>query len=471
MALPPGPTSSATVQTLRFLAMPEASQRATAQRYGDIYTVRNLIFGNEVMVSEPELIKQVFTGDPDVFYAGEANAGLGALVGERSLLLLDGPAHLRERRRMMPPFHGERMQAYAAAMFESTEQVISTWRAGEALSLHGPMQRITLEIILRTVFGLAEGARRDDLRDRLASLMNRIQSPLGILMLNPALQRDLGPFTPWAAFVRERAAVDAILYAEIAQRRAALASPEGKRKDDVLSLLLEVKDEEGQGMTDEELHDELMTLLTAGHETTATALCWAFEQILLHPQVLARIVAELAEVAPDKRIQPEQLARLEYLDATIKEALRLRPVIPVVARKTKAKVVLGGYEIPPGTMIVPSVYSTHRRADLYPEPDAFKPERFLGKKPDPYAWLPFGGGVRRCLGMPFALYEMKIVLATVLRTVKLRLKKPVPLRVVLRSFVFAPAGGTPVIIEGRRPPLAGSASGGRASETPARARS
>jgi cytochrome P450 len=453
MALPPGPRAPAALQTLRFLAAPEASQRAVAKRYGHLYTVKNLIFGIEVIVADPELIKQVFTGDTDVFYAGEANAGLGALVGDRSLLLLDGAAHLRERRRMMPPFHGERMQSYAATMQEITEQVISTWREGEALSLHEPMQRITLEIILRTVFGLAQGARRDELRDKLASLMNRIQSPLGILMMNPALQRDLGPLTPWAAFVRERREVNEILYAEIAQRRAALASPEGKRRDDVLSLLLEAKDEEGQGMTDEELRDELMTLLTAGHETTATALCWAFEQILLHPEVHAQILAELDAVAPEGQMQGEQLSRLEYLDATIKEALRLRPIIPVVARRTKAKVVLGGYEIPAETLIVPSVYNTHRRADLYPEPDAFKPERFLGKKPDPYAWLPFGGGVRRCLGMAFALYELKIVLATVLRSRELRLKKHAPLRVVLRSFVFAPAGGTPVVIEGRRQPI------------------
>jgi cytochrome P450 len=290
-------------------------------------------------------------------------------------------------------------------------------------------------------------------------MVDRVQSPLGMLLVVPAFQRDMGRLTPWAAFVRERERVDALIYAEMKERREALASPGGEDRDDVLSLLLKARDEEGRAMTDVELRDELMTLLVAGYETTATALCWVFEKILSHPEVCARIVAEVdaAGVGSDPAVAnerlKEQLARLEYVDAAIKEALRLRPVVPMIARKTKRPISLGGYEIPAETMVLPAAYATQRRADLYPDPETFRPERFLSKKPDPYTWFPFGGGVRRCLGMAFALYEMKVVVATVLSRVRLRLRKRAPLRVVLRGFSFAPEGGTAVVVEGRRAPL------------------
>ncbi|MEO7328974.1 MAG: cytochrome P450 [Minicystis sp.] len=448
--LPPGPALHPILQTLHFLIAPEASTLSAMKRWGDLYTIETIVFGKEVAVVDPELVKQIFTGDPDVFHAGEANTALGPMVGLRSLLLLDGAEHLRERRLMMPAFHGERMQAYAETMAEVTERIISSFRAGDRFSLHHPMQRITLEIILRTVFGLADGPRRDRIRDCLAAFMNKAQSRLSLLMMIPALQRDLGGYSPWAAFKRLRAEVDALIYAEIADRRAELARPESERRSDVLSMFLGARDESGQGMGDVELRDELMTLLVAGHETTATALCWAFEQVLGNPAVHERLLAEIDGAAAEGKARPDELTRLEYLDATIKEVLRRRPVIPVVGRKLKRSIVLGGYEIPAETLIVPSIYGIHRRPDVYPDPEVFRPERFLGKKTDPYSWFPFGGGVRRCLGMAFAMYELKIVLATVLRRVHLRLVKPAPLAVVLRSFVFAPEGGTEVVITGQR---------------------
>ena len=418
--------------------------RRNTERWGYLYTRGDAIWGPHVMVSDPELIKQVTMAAPGVFHAGEINAIAGFLLGQSSVMLLDGAAHVRERRRLTPPFTGERMQAYGAAMREVTEGVISTWREGDTLSLLAPMQQITIQIILRTVFGLTEGPRREELTAQLTSMVGKIQSATGMLLVIPALQRDLGPLTPWAAFIKARARVDELIHAEIRERRAALESPTGEARNDVLSLLLQARDDDGQGMTNEELRDELITLLVGGYETTATALCWLFEKVLGHPDVLARILAEIAAAKPEAPFQ------LDYLDATIKEALRLRPIVPMLSRKSKVPVTLGGYEIPAETMFFPTVYTTHHRADLYPEPEAFQPERFLGKKPDPHAWFPFGAGNRRCLGMAFALYEMRIVAATLLPRLRMRLAKAAPLRVVLRGFSFAPEGGTRITIEGPR---------------------
>jgi cytochrome P450 len=455
MSLPPGPSLPAAMQTMAFLLEPMAWAQRVQARYGDVYTVKNAVFGTQVILGDPELIRQVFTGDPDVFHAGEANQSLGIVVGDRSLLLLDGAEHIRHRRLMLPPFHGERMHAYAETMRSITDRAVDGWAPGAAFSLHPTMQQITLDIILRTVFGLELGARHDELSTRLTTLFNRLQSRFGMLMMIPALQVDVGPLTPWAAFKRERSLADALLYAEIADRRAELASAGAKpRRNDVLTMLLEARDEHGQGLEDHELRDELMTLLAAGHETTATALCWAFERILNHPEVERKLLAELDAVAPKRAVTGEDLPRLEYLEATIKEVMRMRPVITGVARRLKAPIKIRGWDIPPGTVIVPSIHQVHHRADLYPDPQRFYPERFLGKKTDPYSYFPFGGGVRRCIGMAFALYEMKTVLAAVLRRARLRLAERRALGVELRSFVFAPEGGTRVVLDQRLPALA-----------------
>ena len=449
MSLPPGPSAPAIVQTLQFLASPGTLGVELWKRYGDVHTVKNSAMGTLVVLVDPELIKQVFTGDPDVLHAGEANRSLELLVGDRSLLLLDGPEHLRHRRMLLPPFHGARMQAYSETMRVITEEALDAWTEGESFALHPTMQSITLEIILRTVFGVDPGPRHDELTAGLTTLFGRMTTSLGMLMMIPTFQRNLGPFTPWAAFQRDKAHVDELLYAEITERRAELADPGGRRRDDVLTMLLEARDEQGEGLSDRDLRDELMTLLAAGHETTATSLCWAFERILNHPEVEARLRAELAGVAHNHAITAEDLPRLEYLDATIKEVLRMRPVIPTVARMLKAPIKLGKWELPAGVLVAPAINVIHQREDLYPEPERFKPERFLGKKQDPYTYFPFGGGTRRCIGMAFALYEMKIVLATVLRRTKLKLPRPGPLSIQLRTFVMAPRDGTRVIFERR----------------------
>jgi cytochrome P450 len=449
VTLPPGPSAPAAIQTLQFLASPAKLGEQLWKRYGDVHTIKNSALGTMVILVHPELVKQVFTGDPDVLHAGEANQSLELLVGDRSVLLLDGAEHLRHRRLLMPPFHGSRMGAYGETMREITESAIDAWTEGESFALHPTMHRVTLEIILRTVFGLDRGPRHDELAAALSSLFDRLTSSLGMLLMVPTFQRDLGPLTPWAAFQRDKRAVNALLYAEIAERRAELADPAGRRRDDVLTMLLDARDEQGQGLSDQDLRDELMTLLAAGHETTATTLCWAFERILNHPDVEDRLRAELAGVAAGRALTAEDLPRLEYLDATIKEVLRLCPVIPTVARKLTAPMKIRKWEIPRGVLVAPAINLIHRREDLYPDATSFKPERFLGKKPDPYAFFPFGGGSRRCIGMAFALHEMKIVLATVLRRAKLALPRPGPLAVKLRSFVMAPEGGTRVVFRKR----------------------
>ncbi len=449
MRLPPGPSAPAAIQTLQFLLSPGTLGVKLWKRYGDVHTIKNSAVGTLVVLVDPELIKQVFTGDPDVLHAGEANRGLELLVGDRSLLLLDGPEHLRHRRLLLPPFHGARMHAYAETMRAITEEALAAWTEGQSFALHPTMQAITLEIIVRTVFGVDRGPRHDQLTAGLTSLFNHLMSPLGLLMMVPTFQRDLGPFTPWATFQRDKRRVDDMLYAEITERRALLADPAGRRRDDVLSMLLDAKDEQGEGLSDKDLRDELMTLLAAGHETTATSLCWAFERILNHPEVEARLRAELSGVAHDRALTPEDLPRLEYLDATLKEVLRMRPVIPTVARKLTAPMKLGTWDLPAGVLVAPAINVIHQREDFYPEPMSFKPERFLGKKQDPYTYFPFGGGTRRCIGMAFANYEMKIVLATVLRRTKLKLARPGPLAIQLRTFVLAPKGGTRVVFEKR----------------------
>jgi cytochrome P450 len=310
---------------------------------------------------------------------------------------------------------------------------------GKPFPIFPSMQHITFEVILETIFGAREGAAVDALRARLRSLGAACRSPLGMLWLLPAFQRDLGPLTGWAAFKRAIDAADESIYAVIAEARAAFAR--GSGRGDILSLLLSAVDEEGRPMSDRELRDELITLLLAGHEITATALAWAVEEIVRRPPVLERILAEV-------RAAPGASAPLPYLDATIKEVLRLRPVSPTVVRRVTAPIKLRAYEIPAGTFIIVCAYTLHHHPEVWDEPRAFRPERFLDKRPDPNAFLPFGAGARRCIGMAYALLEMRVVLATLLSRVRLRLPDAPP-NVTLQGVFFAPKGGTRVVVEER----------------------
>jgi unspecific monooxygenase len=432
---------------------PEKTFRDGFREHGDLYSVNNPLFGREVVINHPELIKQVFTGDPDVYLGGAANFALIPVVGDLSVLVLDGRPHHRMRRLLLPAFTGERLAAYAGVMAETTRRVTSTWQAGAPISVLPSMQRLTFDVILDTVFGVHEGAAIERLRARLLGLVERAQSPLGMIWLLPRFQKDLGPLTGWAALKRAILAADEAIYALISATRAAHASPNGAATGgaatggatggrDVLSALLAAVDEEGRPMSDQELRDQLMTLLLAGHETSAVSLAWAVDEIVRRPAVLGRILDEIGQTGADSG-EP-----LPYLDATIKEVLRLHPVTPLLARRLAHPITLRGYDVPAGTFLVPNAFIAHRHPACWEDPDAFRPERFLDKKVDPYAWIPFGGGARRCIGMSFALLEMRVVLATMLSELRLS-PAGKPATLTLRSFVFAPKGGGRVVLDGR----------------------
>ncbi|MBK9263347.1 MAG: cytochrome P450 [Polyangiaceae bacterium] len=442
MALPPGPSEPAFVQLLRFTFQPLEFFEDSLARYGDPFTLRLTGLGTFVLVTAPDLLKQVFTADANDLTSGSANKILEPVTGPRSLLLLDGAEHLRMRRLLLPPLHGERMHAYAETMAKAANEEVQRFPSGRPFSLHPHMQAITLEVILRAVFGLDERSRLERLSELLTKFM---EPPPAIFAFLPALQRDF-PLSPMRIFMRRREAVDRELYALIDERQK---HPDDSRTD-VLALLLAARDEEGKPLTRGELRDELVTMLVAGHETTATSLSWTIACLLENPGVLERLEAELAPfIEKDGSIDVAAVVRAEYLDAVVKESLRLRPIVPDVVREVRVPYNLAGYDLPLGVFLTPCIYLAHRQPDVYPNPTRFLPERWIGVKPDPYRWFPFGGGIRRCIGMAFALYEMKVVLATILARTRLRLTQPV--KVVRRTLTLAPSRGTEVeLVERRR---------------------
>jgi len=348
----------------------------------------------------------------------------------------------------MPPFHGERMQVYGAIMRAITDRVIDAWPLGTAFPIHAETQRITLDVILRAVFGLDEDGTFETLRTRMVEGANVVVDHPMLMM--KMLQRDLGPLTAWRRVTQLRGEVDGMLFAEFARRRAEARSDctENRRdRTDVLSLLLAARDEDGEPMSDGELRDEMVTLLLAGHETTATTLAWVLHYVLAHPDVHARLRDEVAAFMGADRVPGS--ADLPFLDATIKETQRLMPIIPMVGRRLQGPTTIGGHEIPAGLVVAPSMYLTHRRPDLWEEPEEFRPERFLGKRPSPYEFFPFGGGNRACLGAAFASFEMKVVLARMLERVELRAVPGYRARIVRRGIAFAPSEGMPIVVERR----------------------
>jgi cytochrome P450 len=412
--LPPGPRTPGVVQLLHFATRPFDFFDACAATFGDPFTVDMATYGKFVMVSSPELVKHVMTADATVLSGGSANRDLEPFVGPRSLLLLDGEEHVRHRRLLMPPFHGERMRAYTTLMAEGTRAAVATMPTREPFAIHPYTQQIALEVILRAVFGLGAG----DAKERMARvILAYLEPPSPILMFLPKV--DV-PLSPYRGFLRRRDAVDREIFALLGARGSGAAEP----NDDILSLLLAARDEAGEAMTDQELRDELMTLLIAGHETTATALAWAVERLAAHPDALERAAADARAVD-----DPEALTRCEYLDAVVKETLRMRPVFPDVVREARTEWRLGDWMLPPKTRVSPCIHLAHHRRETWDDPSVFRPERFIGARIDPYAWFPFGGGTRRCLGMAFAMHEMKIVLGTFLRQATLR-PNPRPVRPV-----------------------------------------
>ena len=432
--LPPRPQLSPWAMRAGFIVNPTKFFDDCRRTTGDYFTLRPAPGRTMVFTADPEAVKQVFTGDPALLHAGEANIILAPLLGMRSVLLLDGPEHLRQRKLMLPSFHGERMRAYERAMEEAAQWHVAGWPRGRPFSALPSLQAITLDVIMRAVFGVEDQRRAERLTKALRRILDMTGSRLAVLRMFLTSRRDIG--TPpergvWGQLMAARRAADALIYEQIAARRSdAVPAGAASRRTDVLSMLLAAQDENGHGLTDVELRDELMTLLVAGHETTATAMGWTLERIVRHRDVLER----LTDAYDD-----------EYLDAVIKETLRLRPVVPAVARALQGPMEFGGWLLPAGVVIAPSIYLLHRREDLYPEPTVFRPERFIDRQPGTYEWIPFGGGTRRCLGASFALLEMRVVLRTVLRSVKLvDAPEATPESVARRAVTFAPAGGARV---------------------------
>jgi cytochrome P450 len=434
VALPPEPRSSSLVQTLRWSFRPLQFMEDCRRLYGDSFSVRFLGFERPmVLISDPAAIKALYTERAHGLPPGR-NIVLEPIVGPRSLLLQEGAEHLARRRLMLPPFHGERMRSYERTMAEIVGAEIDGWPLDREFAIHPRMQTVTLEVILRVVFGVSEGPRLDRLRGMLSTVLQETASPRAQVFAL-ATRRFRGG-NAFARFERQLREVDELLFAEIAEhrRREDLAE-----RDDILSMLMRAEFEDGGRMEDAELRDQLMTLLLAGHETTATALAWTFDLILRHRAVLERLRETLAAGEED------------YLRATITESLRLRPVIPLAGRRLAAELVADGMTLPAGTDVTPAIWLAHTRADVYPEPFAFRPERFLEEGPDTYAWIPFGGGVRRCIGATFAEFEMRVVLREVLGRCELRKASPRPERTGRRNITFSPKDGTPVVLSARRP--------------------
>lgn len=443
MSLPPGPTQSAIVSTWHWLRRPFEFFEDCEALYGDTFTLRLFGLPPLAVYSNPEAVKEIFADPDDMLHAGRFNLTLRAFLGEHSVLMLDGKEHLRQRRLLLPPFHGERMQAYGQVMLDVTDESIDRWPMNEVFPIHGSTQRITLRVILRTILGIEEPKRLAEMSAAIHGVLELAAWPP--LML-PAMQIDLGPWSPWGRYLRRAARMDELLRSEIRQRRR--GGHEGR--DDVLSLLIDARDEQGEPMTEDELVDELVTLLVAGHETTATSIAWALRWILDTPAVEHRLLDELDRAAREGPLTPERIGRLELLDAVVREALRLQPVIPIVGRVLEKSARVGGFDLPAGTGVVCSIYLAQRRPSVYPDPRRFDPDRFLGKKFTPNEFFPFGGGVRRCIGMAFALYEMKMVLARVLTRATLRLDRRDPIKVVRRAITLTPSGGLRVRLESRR---------------------
>jgi cytochrome P450 len=369
----------------------------------------------------------MFKWKPADYNVAEPRQVMEPVTGPSSILLLDAAPHMRMRKLMLPPFHGEAIAHYAELIEQITNREIDGWREGQRVRTRSVAQRITMEVIIRAVFGISDPERIAELQ----RLLPRLSSPNPLLLL---VQRDLGRFSPWGRFIRLRDRVDGLLYEEIARRRE---DPERERRTDILTLLLSARDEAGEPLTDRELRDELITILLAGHETTATSIGWAFERLLRTPAALERLVAEV-----------EAGESSDYLDAVVKETLRVRPVVPEVFRAPTEETELGGYRFTPGTQLAASIMLVQLDPELYPpDPHEFRPERFLDGAPEPYTWVPFGGGVRRCLGAAFATLEMKVVIATILSRTRLRAPRAKAEKVRFRGVTILPSRGGEAIVE------------------------
>lgn len=446
MTLINGPQSSPLIQLLNWIFRPLDFLEECDRKYGDMFNLNLMGLPPFTVVSNPQGIEEILSVDAKKFDVGRTNELAASLLGANSLVLLDGEPHRRQRKLMMPPFHGEKVKSYAQTICQITDKVTSRWQEQQTFVAQKAMQDITLETILHVVFGLSEGERYQQIKPPLIELLDATGSPLkASVIFLPFLQLDLGKWSPWGKVVRRRQKIYDLLQAEIDERRA---NPESSGND-VLSLMMSARDEQGEGLSDIELKDQMMTLLVAGHETTATALSWALYWIHKLPEVKQKLLAELDSLDPDA--DPLAISRLPYLTAVCNETLRIYPVAFIAfLRWAKSPIEVMGHQFKAEQMLAPMIYLTHHREDLYPEPKQFKPERFLERQYSIYEFLPFGGGNRRCIGYALALLEMKLVLAKILTGWDLSLTNARPILPRRRGATIAPSNGVPLTVNGKR---------------------
>lgn len=429
--LPDGPSAPPVVQTAELTARPVDFVERCRDRFGGTFSVRLSRIGPMVFFSDPASIKQVFASDRENTITQGRNVVLEPILGTKSLLVQEGAEHLARRKLMLPPFHGERMRAYEQSIERATAEEISNWPTGETVLSHPAMQRITLEVIMSAVFGVSD-ERHDSLRAGLNRVLSSTRSPFAF-GLTFSLLRKIPPYSSMLKSLRE---TDRLIAAEISDRRA---DPTTEEREDILSMLVSARDEDGQGLDDIELRDQLMTLLLAGHETTATALAWCFDQLLRSPDAYERLRSEIDSDGGG-----------DWMEAVIAETLRVRPVVPMIGRELRKPMTLDGCDLEAGTSVMLSIYLAHTRPDVFEDPYRFDPSRFDGIKPDTYSWIPFGGGTRRCIGAAFAQFEMRTVLRTILTSLDLAPGSGSPDKMVRRNVTLSPKNGSPVLVGSRR---------------------
>jgi cytochrome P450 len=444
-SLPPGPKSSAFWQFLRYSHAPLPFLEECGRRHGDAFVLRLAGYGKFVMLSAPDAVRDVFRGDGHVLHSGEGNEFLIPTVGPSSVLVLDDERHMKQRRILLPPLKGERMRSFFESMRAATLEAVRAWPVGQPFRVLEWMQQITLRVILQAVLGIEAGRQRDEIEGQIRRLLAQGRSRYSFILLK-VLPIRLLQKTRWLQFYRTMHALDTSLYSLIDARRR---QPAGARGENVLADLLAASHETGAPLGDDEIRDALITLVLAGHDTTSIALAWALEQVVPRDDVVARITDELRQTTGGTPPSAEQLGRLEYLDAAIRESLRIRTIFPFVVRLTKQAFSAGGHAYPPGVVLCPCNHLVHRRADLYPEPEAFRPERFLERKYAGHEWFPFGGSNRTCLGMAFALYEMKVVLGTLFTQARIARPTGARSRPVRRGVGLAPDDGVELLVRHR----------------------
>ncbi|MGL5082841.1 MAG: cytochrome P450 [Microcoleaceae cyanobacterium] len=435
MRLPDGPRLPAFLQTLQIIAQPLQFLENCASRYGNTFTLRVLGGSSPpvIFVSHPQTLEAIFTTAAGKFELGQITHVFKPLVGSQSLITQEGQRHQRLRQLLMPPLHGKRLPTYGNLVCKITSEAIANWVTGQTILIRNSTADIALQVILRVVFGLEASSRQTQLSTLIKPFLEGVNSPLNSLQFFwPPLQQDWGAWSPWGRFLRQQQQIDKLIYAEIAKRRLSGTG------EDLLSLLIAAQDEAGDSLTDQELRDQLITILLLGQDTTASALAWAFYWIHRYPEVQVRLRQELDLLGPEP--DPLVIAQLPYLNAVCQETLRIHPIALIAQpRLVKETVELEGYPFPPGTIVVPCIHLAHRRPQVFPQPEMFNPDRFLDQKFSPYEYFPFGGGSRSCIGMALSLFEMKLVLATILYHYTLQLTDSKPVRPVRRGITIVPS--------------------------------